>query len=52
MLGGVLLVLGLVVLFVPLVLVSGGVAAALLGWLLNRDVDASHEGSELLDLNV
>lgn len=52
MLGGVIMAIVLVLVFVPLVLVTGGVASGLLGWLLNRDVDASHEGSELLDLNV
>ena len=33
------------------VLVSGGVAAALLGTILHRDNVATNEGSELLDTN-
>ena len=33
------------------ILLSGAVAAALLGGLLKRDVDDTHRGSELLDLS-
>ena len=32
------------------VLISGGVATALLGTLLRRDVEQEHEGSELLEI--
>lgn len=34
------------------VMVSGGVLSAILGTLLKRDVDKSHEGSELLETNI
>jgi hypothetical protein len=41
-----------VLLLIPvLVLLSGGVLAAVFGQLLGRDADARHEGSELLDLD-
>ena len=33
------------------ILVSGAVAASLLGGLLKRDVDATHAGSELLEVS-
>ena len=33
------------------ILLSGAVAAALLGGLLKRDVDDTHRGSELFDLS-
>ena len=42
----------LLVVIMPIgILISGAVAAALLGHLLKRDVDAVHEGSELLDVS-
>ena len=34
------------------VLVSGGIGAGILGWLVKRDVAPSHEGSELIETNV
>ncbi len=51
MLGAVLMILLLVVVMPVGILVSGAVAASLLGGLLKKDVDASHEGSELLGLS-
>ncbi len=36
---------------IPVVLISGGVGAAALGWLLGRDAEQRHEGSELIKLN-
>ena len=33
------------------ILLSGAVVAALLGGLLKRDVDDTHQGSELIDLS-
>jgi hypothetical protein len=52
MLGPIALVIVLVVAIPVAVLMTGAVAAALIGWLLNDDVDRSHEGSELLTTNV
>jgi len=40
------------VLFPVLVIISGFVAAAILGTALNADAKQRNEGSELLDLNV
>ena len=42
----------LLVIVIPVgILISGAVAASLLGGLLKKDADGSHEGSELLDLS-
>ena len=42
----------IVLLLLPvLVLMSGGVASALIGFFLGRDAEARHEGSELLELD-
>ena len=51
MLGAVLMILLLVVVMPVGILLSGAVVAALLGGLLKRDVDDTHQGSELLDLS-
>ncbi len=48
--GVVLIVLALLLIPV-MVLMSGGVAAAVLGQFLGRDAEVRHEGSELLDLD-
>lgn len=52
MTGPVLIVIVLVIVIPVGFLMSGAVASALLGWLVNDDVERSHEGSELLDSNV
>lgn len=49
MAGAIIIVLVLLLLPV-LVLMSGGVASALLGETLERDAEVRNEGSELLDL--
>lgn len=42
-----------VLLAMPVMIIMGTAAvAAGLGWLLNHDAEARHEGSELLDVNV
>ncbi len=51
MLGAVLMIILLVVVMPVGILVSGAVVASLLGGLLKRDVDAAHEGSELLEVS-
>ena len=48
MIGAVLMILLLVVVMPVGILMSGALAAALLGGLLKKDVDSAHEGSELL----
>ena len=50
MLGAILIVVAL--LLIPVVvLMSGGIASAILGFFLKSDADARYEGSELIDLN-
>jgi predicted branched-subunit amino acid permease len=48
---GAIAIVAVLVVFPSLVLISGGVAAALLGHVLQRDGEARHEGSELLSLD-
>ncbi|CAN5719381.1 hypothetical protein BH20ACT2_BH20ACT2_19870 [soil metagenome] len=52
MIGAVIIVVVIVVAIPVGVLVSGAVLSATLGWALHDDVERSHEGSELLDLNT
>lgn len=52
MAGPVLIVIALVLVLPISVLLSGAVLAGLLGWSIKSEVDAEHEGSELLELNV
>ena len=51
-LGAVILVLVIVFVLPSLVLMSGGVAAAILGYFLKDEAERRHAGSELLDLNT
>jgi len=51
MLGAVLMILLLVVVMPVGILMTGALAAALLGGVLKKDVDTTHEGSELLELS-
>jgi hypothetical protein len=50
MLAGILIVLALLAL-PPMILMSGMVAAALIGHVSTKDAEARHEGSELIALN-
>ena len=50
MLGAIVLVVALLLIPV-MVLMSGGIASAILGWALKSDAEARHEGSELVELN-
>jgi hypothetical protein len=49
--GPLVIVVVLVVVIPVSVVMSGSVMAAILGWGLKDDVEAAHEGSELIDLN-
>lgn len=49
--GPVLIVIVLVAIPVG-VIVSGALAAGLIGFLVNDEVDRNHAGSELLDTNI
>ena len=48
--GPILLIVG-AVLLVPVIFAGGLVVAAIVGWALNDYAKASHEGSELIELN-
>jgi hypothetical protein len=48
--GPILLIVGALFL-VPVIFAGGLVVAAILGWSLNDYAKATHEGSELIDLN-
>jgi hypothetical protein len=49
--GVIAIVVALVVVIPVLVLLSGGVLSAVIGFFLGRDADARYEGSELLQLD-
>jgi len=51
MVGAALVIIALLVVIPVGVLMTGGVAAGLIAHVLRTDVEKSHEGSELLDLN-
>lgn len=51
MAGPIVLVVVLILVVPPLVLMSGLVFSAVLGWLLMVGAEGAHEGSELVDLN-
>lgn len=52
MLGAIILVLVIVFVLPSAILISGGIASAVLGFFLKDEADRRHAGSELLDLNV
>lgn len=51
MVGAVLMVVALVVVLPIVIIISGGILSGLVGFFVKTDVDASNEGSELLELN-
>jgi hypothetical protein len=50
--GAVIIVVVLVVLIPVAVIMTGALVAGILGWALKDNGEATHEGSELIDLNV
>ena len=48
---GAIAIVVVLALFPALILMSGGVASAVIGAVLQRDGEARHEGSELLELD-
>jgi hypothetical protein len=48
---GIVAIIIVLLLLPVMVLMSGGVASALIGFFLGRDADARNAGSELLDLD-
>ena len=51
MIGAILLIVAIVIVIPVTVLISGGVAAAVIGHFLRQEGEVSHEGSELIELN-
>ena len=51
MLGAIILVVILVIAIPVTVMMSGAVVASILGWSLKDNGEATHEGSELIDLS-
>jgi hypothetical protein len=49
--GAIAIVIALLV-FPIIFCLSGAIGAAILGGVINKQVDRNHEGSELIDLNV
>jgi hypothetical protein len=50
--GPILVVIAVVLVLPPAFLVGGMVVSALIGWLATENAEATHEGSELIDLNT
>ena len=50
MLGAIILVV-VMLLFVPLIFVVGGITMGVLGWAAQTEVEEANEGSELIELN-
>ena len=48
---GAIAIVVVLLIFPSLVLISGGVGSALIGFFLQRDGEQRYEGSELLDLD-
>jgi hypothetical protein len=49
---GALLIAVVLVFVLPILfLISGGLGAGVVGWLLKDNAEATHEGSELIDTN-
>jgi hypothetical protein len=49
--GGIVIVIVLLLVFPPLLFGAGLALTMLLGWALKSESDATHEGSELIELN-
>jgi hypothetical protein len=47
---GAIAIVVVLLIFPSLVLISGGIGSAILGYFLQKDGEARHEGSELLQL--
>ncbi len=50
MLGAIILVVVMLIM-VPLILITGGILFAAVGWSAQADVEQEREGSELIELN-
>lgn len=52
MVGPIIIIVVLLVLIPVSVCITGGIVAAGLGWTLKDNGEATHEGSELIELNT
>ena len=52
MIGAILVVVAVVLVLPPMFLLAGLVFSGLLGWLLVDEAEATHAGSELIELNT
>ena len=52
MLGPIIIAVVVVLVIPPVLLISGMVFSALLGWVATDHAEVTHEGSELIDLNT
>jgi hypothetical protein len=52
MLGAIIIAVIIVIAIPVAVIMTGAVVSAILGWSLKDNGEATHEGSELIDLNV
>jgi hypothetical protein len=50
-LGAILIIVAMAFVFPPLVFAGGLVLSALLGWASKEEAEATHEGSEFIELN-
>ena len=48
---GAVAVVAAMLLGIPVLLMSGALVSAVLGWALQHEAEATHPGSELIDLN-
>jgi hypothetical protein len=52
MAGAIIMVVLLVVVVPVGIIISGGVLAAIIGYFLKSNAEATHEGSELIETNI
>ena len=50
-LGAILIIVAMAFVFPPLVFAGGLVLSALLGWAMKEEAEATHAGSEFIELN-
>lgn len=51
MAGGIIIAVILVLVLPPVFFMTGGILSVAMGWLLRDNGEATHEGSELIELN-
>ena len=48
---GAIAIIVVMILLLPALLVGGGILAGIIGWAAKEEAEATHEGSELIELN-